>query len=351
MADDKSEKPTAQRLKKAREDGQYVFSRGALAAVQFVVFVAVIGKVLPAWSAHLQAATRRLFLEAARGEIGSSDWPVLLSAIMRETLLPLLGLGAILFGATLAVHLGLTRFGFSLTRLIPQPNRLSPAQHLKGLPARNFKASAEALLLLVLLAISVHAFAAEHAGLLLRLPLQSVFTGAIQVAGAVHGLLWKAAWLLILFGGYDFVWELRRYTTSLKMTKQEVRQEYKSNEGDPQIKQRIRRLRRDLLRRQMMREVPKATAVIVNPTHFAVALRYEPEGMSCPVVIAKGKNWLALRIRQVAKQNEVPIIENPPLARALYEAVEVGSAISPIFYQAIAETLAYVYRLMGRKLP
>jgi flagellar biosynthetic protein FlhB len=101
----------------------------------------------------------------------------------------------------------------------------------------------------------------------------------------------------------------------------------------------------------MMREVPGATAVIVNPTHFAVAIRYETEGMACPVVVAKGKNWLALRIRQLATQSEVPIVENPPLARALYDAVEVGGAISPAFYQAIAEILAYVYRLMGRKLP
>jgi flagellar biosynthetic protein FlhB len=101
----------------------------------------------------------------------------------------------------------------------------------------------------------------------------------------------------------------------------------------------------------MMQQVPQATAVVVNPTHFAVAIRFDSETMASPVVVAKGKNWLALRIRQVAVENEVPVIENPPLARALYGAVEVGSAISPEFYKAIAEILAYVYRLMGRKLP
>jgi flagellar biosynthetic protein FlhB len=105
------------------------------------------------------------------------------------------------------------------------------------------------------------------------------------------------------------------------------------------------------MQKQMMRDVAKATAVVVNPTHFAVAIRYEMETMSSPVVVAKGKNWLALRIRQAATQHEVPIIENPPLARALYDAAQIGSAISPEFYKAIAEILAYVYRLMGRKLP
>jgi flagellar biosynthetic protein FlhB len=135
------------------------------------------------------------------------------------------------------------------------------------------------------------------------------------------------------------------------MSKQDIRDENKRTEGDPQTKMRIRRLRRELLRRRMMSQVPLATAVVVNPTHYAVAIRYEMETMPSPIIVAKGKNWLALRIRQVATQNEVPIIENPPLARALYDAAEVGSVISPEFYKAIAEVLAYVYRLMGRKLP
>ena len=135
------------------------------------------------------------------------------------------------------------------------------------------------------------------------------------------------------------------------MSKHEIKEESKHSDGDPHVKQRIRRLRRELLRRRMMQQVPEATAVIVNPTHFAVAIRFDSETMASPMVVAKGKNWLALRIRQVAVENEIPIVENPPLARALYSAVDVGSAISPEFYRAIAEILAYVYRLMGRKLP
>jgi flagellar biosynthetic protein FlhB len=135
------------------------------------------------------------------------------------------------------------------------------------------------------------------------------------------------------------------------MSKHEIKEENKRNDGDPHVKQRIRRLRRELLRRRMMQQVPEATAVIVNPTHFAVAIRFDSETMASPIVVAKGKNWLALRIREVAVENEVPIVENPPLARALYGALDVGNAISPEFYKAIAEILAYVYRLMGRKLP
>jgi flagellar biosynthetic protein FlhB len=139
--------------------------------------------------------------------------------------------------------------------------------------------------------------------------------------------------------------------SSLKMSREEVKQEHKQNEGDPQIRSRIKRMRRDLLRRQMMKEVPTATAVIVNPTHYAVAIKYDAETMPCPIVVAKGKNWLALKIRQIATQHEVPIIENPPLARGLHDAIQVGRAVPPEFYRAMAEILAYVYRIMGRNIP
>jgi flagellar biosynthesis protein FlhB len=166
-----------------------------------------------------------------------------------------------------------------------------------------------------------------------------------------EGVLWKAAGVFVLFGCTDFFRQYRKHMGALKMTKEEVKEENKRNEGDPQIKGKIRRLRRDLLRRQMIREVPKATAVIVNPTHFAVAIKYDMETMPCPIVVAKGKNWLALRMRQIAVENEVPIIENPPLARALYSAIDVGRAIPPEFYRAMAEILAYIYKIMGHKVP
>ncbi len=130
------------------------------------------------------------------------------------------------------------------------------------------------------------------------------------------------------------------------MTKQEVRDEFKETEGDPQIKGRVRRIQRDLARRNMMKEVPKATAVIVNPTHYSVAIRYEMESMAAPRVLAKGKNYLALRIRQIATEHEVPIVENQPLAQALYKSADVGQEIPAHLYRAVAEVLAYIFKLM-----
>jgi flagellar biosynthetic protein FlhB len=136
----------------------------------------------------------------------------------------------------------------------------------------------------------------------------------------------------------------------MRMTKQEIRDEFKELEGNPEMKARIRRIRRDLLRRRMMQEVPKATAVIVNPTHFAVAIRYQMGSMAAPVVVAKGKNYLALRIRKKALEHQVPLVENPPLAQALYKSAEVGQEIPAHLYRAVAEILAYIFRLMDGRL-
>jgi flagellar biosynthetic protein FlhB len=130
-----------------------------------------------------------------------------------------------------------------------------------------------------------------------------------------------------------------------------VREEIKELEGNPQIKARIRRLQRDLARRRMMNDVKTATAVIVNPTHYAVAIRYEMETMAAPVVVAKGRNVLAQRLREIALEHQIPLIENPPLAQALYKTVKVGHPIPLHLYRAVAEVLAYIYRLMHGRLP
>jgi flagellar biosynthetic protein FlhB len=351
MAGEKTEKPTLQRLKKSREEGQFLSSRGALGAAQFLVFIALIGNVLSVWSHHLGAAFMHLYQTALTAEIGPLEWVVLLRGLFFQTLTPLLMLGGALLLTTLCAQLAMTGLGFSLARLTPQFNRLNPLTRLKDLPAQNLKSLGEAILLILTLGLFLHSFLEEHVELLLRLPRESPRAAAAEVFEAIHGLLWKAAQLFVLFGAFDLFQNYRRHMKALKMSKEDVRQENKGNEGDPHMKQRIRQMRRQLLGRRMMREVPRATAVVVNPIHYAVAIRYDMETMTSPIVVAKGKNWLALRIRQVAVENEVPVVENPPLARALYGAVEVGSAISPEFYKAIAEILAYVYRLMGRKLP
>jgi flagellar biosynthesis protein FlhB len=181
------------------------------------------------------------------------------------------------------------------------------------------------------------------------LPFQTPAAGARETGAAVVALLWKGAAVFVVFGAVDLFRQRRRWQKQMRMSKQEVREEVKESEGNPQIKGRIRRLQRDMARKRMMQEVPTASAVVVNPTHYAVALRYSMEGMTAPVVVAKGRNYLALRIRERARSHGVPIVENPPLAQALYKSVEVGQEIPAHLYRAVAEILAYIYRLTHRQ--
>ena len=150
----------------------------------------------------------------------------------------------------------------------------------------------------------------------------------------------------------DYFYQKFSYLKRQRMTKQEVKDEYKQMEGDPQIKMRLRSIRMERVRKRMMSNVPDASVVVTNPTHFAVALRYEPEeNMDAPVVVAKGQDFIALKIKEIAAANDVPIVENPPLARALYASVEIDSPIPTEHYAAVAEVIKYVYQLKGKTLP
>ena len=143
----------------------------------------------------------------------------------------------------------------------------------------------------------------------------------------------------------DLVYQRMTYIQSLRMTKQEVKDEYKQMEGDPMIKSRLRGIRLEKARKRMMAQVPKADVIITNPTHYAVALQYDNTKMAAPVVLAKGVDRVAQRIREVAEEHAVPLVSNPPLARALYDTVDIDEAISPQHYRAVAEVISYVYKI------
>ncbi len=148
--------------------------------------------------------------------------------------------------------------------------------------------------------------------------------------------------------GADYAWQRFQYMKKLRMTKQEVKEEHKQSEGDPAVKARIRGLRLQRARQRMMASVPKADVVVTNPTHFACALKYDPETMNAPVLVAKAADLIAFRIRELAEQHDVMIVENPPLARALFAAVDIDREVPPEHYKAVAEVISYVFRLKGK---
>lgn len=160
------------------------------------------------------------------------------------------------------------------------------------------------------------------------------------------GIRISVLYMIIAFA--DFAYQKIKFKNDMKMTKQEIKEEYKQQEGDPQVKGQIRAKMREASRRRMMQALPQADVVITNPTHLAVAIKYEPEVADAPTVVAKGEDYLAARIKEIAKENNIEIVENKPLARMLYANVDVGQAVPPELYQAVAEVLAFVYHLQGK---
>ncbi len=245
-------------------------------------------------------------------------------------------------------QMGATGFGLAPSNLAPDFTRLNPMSKLKGMPGRNVRSLVEALVFFVLILYVGWKVFAQYSPEFLSLPYRPLGDSLHSVGAAFSTLFQSAALLILVWGTIDLFRQRQRYSNQMKMTKQEVKLEYKQSEGSPEIKMRIRRLRHEILRRRMMSEVPKASAIVVNPTHYAVALRYEHLAMGAPKVVAMGKNFMALRIREMAREHEVPIIENPPLAQALYRNCEVGQEIPANLYQAVAEVLAYVFKILNR---
>ena len=180
------------------------------------------------------------------------------------------------------------------------------------------------------------------------LSMESIFTFNFSLMGTLFG---RVALALVILAVFDYLYQRWSMEQRIKMTKQEVRDELKQTEGDPQLRARVRQVQRDISRARMMQNVPKADVIVTNPTHYAVALMYDREVMAAPRLVAKGVGFIAQRIKEVAVENDVPVVENPPVARELYAQVEIGAAVPERFFKIVAEILAYVYRLKGQNVP
>jgi flagellar biosynthetic protein FlhB len=347
----KTEQPTQRRLEKARKEGQFPSAKEFVSALQFLVFLGLLAAGGAHWFRGFRLTMRRLLQLAFARELRPEDLTQLAWQLCRQHVLPLVMAGMAVACATVAFRLLTTRFGISFKKLVPEATRFNPFTRLRDLPKQNLPSLAQAMVLLPVFLWAVWVVARERLDEYMALPLQSVESGVNLIGGSLMELFWKAAGVFLVFGSVDLFRQLHRHKQDLRMSKQDVREEMKEVEGNPQMKARIRRLQRERMRHQMMKDVPKATAVVVNPTHFAVAIRYQLDSMAAPLVVAKGKNYLALRIRQRAVENQVPIIENPPLAQALYKSVDVGQEIPPHLYRAVAEILAYIFKLMNGRLP
>jgi flagellar biosynthetic protein FlhB len=352
---ERTEKPTPRRLERARREGNFPASREFVSAVHFIGFVALLGSLGGAWLLHTATLMRVLFHAAFRIDLSPQNLVALAWNVLAPHFLPLILAGLALSGLMMAAQLATTRLGLSPSKLAPDFKRFNFFNRLSSLPGQNLPMLLQALVLLPIASLVVYYEVTENLGLLLELPWVDTTVALGRVGGVLETLLWRSAAVFLVVGVIDLFWQRSRYNKQLRMSKQEIRQESKEQDGNPQMKQRVRRIQRDMARRQMMKEVSKATAVIVNPTHYAVAIKYSMDpsspSMSAPRVVAKGKNYLALRIRKRALEHQVPIVENPPLAQALYASVQVGQEIPGHLYRAVAEILAYIYKLMHGRMP
>jgi flagellar biosynthetic protein FlhB len=350
MAEDlgeRTEQPTSRRLIEARERGQVAKSQDLSAALDLAGAVALIAAGGGLGVAVLAALLRRTLEGQTPGgwlDAGSvreiAAWAGLQGARV---------LGPALLGMlAVAVVSQIVQVGWHITGepLKPNLNKLNPVAGVRKLfGLRNVTrtgVNSVKLLLVVLVGSLVIGGKLPAIAALPALEMGAALFMAARMA------LELAAWLLavlLVLGLVDLMYQRWQHTRDLRMTRQEVKEERRSMEGDPDIKARRHRMARELAMHRIQQAVPRADVVVTNPTHFAVALEYDQEKMHAPRVVAKGADLLALRVRQVAAAHGVPIVERPPLARGLYWGVEVGREIDPEFYEAVAEVLAYVYRL------
>lgn len=352
---EKTEEPTSKKLQDTRKDGKVAKSKELSSGVELIsLFI-----ILKFWIGNMGNQFMECFENIYEkfpvyttywsGNIVKNDYSILFQGVFLSILKLLLPF--FIAGVALSIIVNMLQFKFKVTTkpLKPKFSKLNPISGMKRLfSAEKLMELLKSIFKVVLISAVVYATIKDDWIYLYKfyeMPLNQ----ALELIGSIVinlGLKISLFFMVIAFA--DFAYQKYKFKQDVKMTKQEVKDEYKNAEGDPQIKGKIRQKMREVSQRRMMQDVPKADVVITNPTHFAIAIRYNPDEKPAPVVLAKGADFLAQKIKEIAKENRVEIVENRPLARTLYANVEVGQEVPPELYQAVAEVLAMVYKMQGK---
>jgi len=350
MADDleKTEEPTPKKLEDARKEGNVAKSMELSGFI--VLFVATIVIIFYfKYITDYLVGFYRFYISFIGVEITKS---LVIKIVLQSMLNFFLLLAPLLIAIFIAAILGnVAQFGFLFTikPLIPKFEKINPIKGLKRL--FSFKTIVEALKMTLKVAIAFGVggwLFFEFLKEVPKLELMSFFEQLKWFEEKALIIVFAMLAVFLVFSLIDFMYQKYTYIKSLRMSKQEIKDEYKQTEGNPEIKAKIRQLQREMAKKRMMSEVPKADVVITNPTHYAVAIRYDKTKDEAPRVIAKGVDNLAIKIKEIAREHDILIVENPSLARELYKLVEVDELIPPKLYQAVAEVLAFVYRAKNR---
>jgi len=348
--DQKTEDASEKRIEEARKEGQLAVSREMST---WFIFVAIL--IIVAWFAPLLGVRTvtglRIFLERPEqlSLEGGGLQDVLAAVFSHVTLSAALVFGVLLLMSVIGTLIQ-TGFYVNPARIKMEPSKVFGLQGLKKLFSMDsimeLVKSFTKLVVLGYLAFKVLKPIYEDVPLSVNYSIYDTLTYLHDKAIYLIAILMI---LITVIAVADMLYVRWKYFKGLRMTKQEVKDEHKQMEGDPFIKSRLRRIRLEKSRQRMMSKVPEANVVITNPTHYAVALKYDPKEMVAPILLAKGPDLVAKRIREMAEEHDVPLVSNPPLARVLYDTVELDQPINPEHYRAVAEVISYVYKLKGKK--
>ena len=348
---DKTEKATPKKRQDARKKGQVLQSREISSAL-VLMFVFVSLRIFGS-NIYNQIIffTKKVLTEYPR--MDDLYMPDIILRVFIDSITVLLKSLAPIFAVAVisGVFVGYAQVGFlfTLETLTFKFSRINPFSGFKRLfSTRGAVEMVKSTLKIVIIGYVAYSYLNGQADSVLGLVDMDVLSIAGYIAVTALNVAIRICFVLILLGVFDYAYQWWEYEKNLKMSKHEVKEEYKQTEGNPEIKSRIKQKQRQMSMRRMMQEVPKADVVITNPTHFACAIKYDSKASAAPVLIAKGQDYIALRIKEIAKKNKVELVENKTLARTLYETVDIGKAIPSELYQAVAEVLAFVYSLKGK---
>jgi len=346
---DKTETATPKRREEAKKKGQVVQSKEipsilVLLASLFVFyfFGSYIGQ-------NVLEMMHGLLNGVGSSQLNETSAYDLLLKVLRKMGMILAPLMTAVFIAGVAANLLQKGFIFSAEPITPKLSKLDPIKGIKKMVSTQALVElAKSILKIIIVGYVVFLAVKGEKDNLLPLMMMDPVNILAYIGKVSFKICMRVIWVLVPLAALDYIFQKWDFEQNLKMTKQEVKDEFKQREGDPQVKAKIRSIQKEMARRRMMEEVPKADVVITNPTELAIALQYNNETMSAPKVVAKGAGFIAGHIRDKAVESGVPLIENKPLAKSLYKMVEIGQYIPAKLYKAVAEVLAYVYRLKNR---
>lgn len=354
MAEDlgeKTEEATPKRRQEAREEGNIAKSQDLASALLLLVGVLLVWAVLSRAAGGLRIMVENaLAADVIGNPTDPDDVLMAVTHVAASVLRWLIPMVLVTWVFAYLVHFWQVGWLVSSKVLQPKWSKLNPISGFKRVFGVRGMVKAAMDVGKVAIVLTVAAITIlSHEAQVLVLPQLSALAAASLVSGLVLEVALKVVAVLIILGIIDFAFQRMRHSRDLRMTKQQVKDEMKQSEGDPEVKRRRLRMQQQITMQRISTSVPKADVIVTNPEHIAIAIQYDASKMHAPKVVAKGADFLALRIRQIAMKHGIPIIERKPLARALYKQVGVGQEVPPEFYKAVAEILAYVYRLSGRK--